>query len=93
MSYFLTNSFFCVTELEKVSIENVAHVIKRRTLKGFGQVKNRLLNVGEISGRFEFFQRIFGHSSVSKQSIGVSYTTQRALFNGTIRLSIVEITI
>ena len=34
------------------------------------------------------FQRIFASFSVSKQFIGVSYTTRRALSNGTIRFSI-----
>ena len=49
----------------------------------------RFKNVGKVSGRFEFFQRIFAHSPVSKQFIGMSYTSQRALSNDAIKFSIV----
>ena len=52
-----------------------------------------LLDVFEVSGRFEFFQRIFAYSPVYKHSIGVSNTTQRALSNGKTRFSIVSTTI
>ena len=50
--------------------------------------KNFVRHVDEVSGRIEFFQRTFAHSPVSKQFIGVSYTTWRAPFNATTRFLI-----
>ncbi len=45
-------------------------------------------HVGEVSSRFDFFQRIFTYLSVSKKLTSVSYRTRRALSNGTIRFSV-----
>ena len=45
-------------------------------------------NVGEVSSRFDFFQRIFTYLSVSKKLSSVSYRTRRALSSGIIRSSI-----
>ena len=41
-------------------------------------------HVDEVSGKFEFFQRIFAHSPVSKQFIDASYITRRVLSNRTV---------
>jgi hypothetical protein len=49
---------------------------------------NRIKYVGEVSNRFDFFQRIFTYLSVSKKLTSVSYRTRRALSSGTIRFSV-----
>jgi hypothetical protein len=46
------------------------------------------IDVGEVSSRFDFFQRIFTYLSVSKKLTSVSYRTRRALSSGIIRFSI-----
>ncbi len=46
------------------------------------------LDFGEVSSRFDFFQRIFAYLSVLKKLTSVSYRTRRALSNGTIRFSV-----
>ncbi len=46
------------------------------------------MNVGEVSGRFDFFQQTFAYPLVSKQLTSVSYTTRRALSSGAARFSI-----
>jgi hypothetical protein len=45
-------------------------------------------DVGEVSSRFDFFQRIFAYLSVSKKLTSVSYRTRRTLSNGILRSSI-----
>jgi hypothetical protein len=45
-------------------------------------------DVGEVSSRFDFFQRIFAYLSLSKKLTSVSYRTRGALSNGTIRFSV-----
>ncbi len=47
-----------------------------------------IIDVGEVSSRFDVFQRIFAYLSVSKKLTSVSYRTRRALSNGTIRFSV-----
>jgi hypothetical protein len=47
-----------------------------------------IIHVGEVSSRFDLFQRIFTYSSVSKKLTSVSYRTWQALSNGTTRFSV-----
>ena len=51
----------------KKSIEQEIKALKKRDIRKY---------ISEVRGRFEFFQQIFAHVPVSKQFVGVSYTTR-----------------